>query len=209
MNFILEAIEKALGLSPPNGAIAGVVIGMLMVLLAMVLIARLLASLHYDEEEGGQQLMPTLAEEVLDADLRAIYRRSLRLDARLFNALHAWPEGNPDPGGAPTPAGSPRVGETGSALGRALRKLLLSMQAMRFARRGEDEPHAQKNKPPFSEACYELMNQVLDEALALDPSASDIDPLLDKLSAEVEQARREFEERVADHDIASDPQRVP
>src|SRR5690554_3032944 len=70
-------------------------------------------------------------------------------------------------------------------------------------------PTRKKNKPPFSEACYELMNQVLDEALALDPSASDIDPLLDKLSAEVEQARREFEERVADHDIASDPQRVP
>src|SRR5690554_2680562 len=146
MKFIVEAIEEVLGLSPPNAAIAGVLVGMLMVVLGLVVITRLLTSLQNGEGDGDHHLMPTLAEEVLDADLVAIYRRSLRFDARLFNALYAWPEGSPLP---TMPAGPPRVGETGSALGRAIRKLLLSIQAQRFAQLAEHEPRAQKNKPPF------------------------------------------------------------
>lgn len=208
MNAIVDAIENTLGLSPPQGAILGVLIGMLMVVLSMGVIARLLASLRPEQAYGGQQLMPTLAEEVLDADLRAIYRRSLRLDARLFNALHALPDEDLGARQAPALAGAARVGETGSALGRALRKLVLSVQAARFARRGKEEALAQKNKPPFSEACCARMNQLLDEALALDPSASDIDPRLETLRAKVERARQDFEGRAAGDTLAGDPQRL-
>lgn len=208
MKDILETSAEMLGLSPPNAAILAVLVGMLMVVLGLVAITRLLGALRNGEGFGPHQLMPTLAEEVLNPDLGAIYHRSLRLDARLFNALHAWPEGHPDARDMPTLPGPPRAGETGSALGRALRKLLLRIQAMRFARRADGEFRASKNKPPRAEACLELMNQVLDEAFALDPSASDIDLLLDSLSAKVEQARRSLETRVADHDITRDSRRT-
>ncbi|AWV90932.1 hypothetical protein [Bradymonas sediminis] len=202
MKFFYEEFAKTAGILPEDVAVYGAIFGMLLVVIGLILLPKLLAALRMPD--GGElRLSPTLAEDVLDFDLSEIYQRSLALDAQLFNAKHDLSQGV-----ITTLSGAdarPQVGATGSTLGRALRKWAVRAQAERFARRAGRARPPQKNEPPAAEARLERMNQVLDEALSLDATSSDIYQVLDELTCEVETARRQMDARAAGDDIARGP----
>lgn len=95
------------------------------------------------------RLMPTMAEDVLDPDLLELYQRSFWLDAPV-----SW--GGRDSGALPNKR---RLLAELSALGRAIRRLCLRVQA------GRASGAAGKTRD-FS-AQIDLMSQLLDEALEL------------------------------------------
>ena len=202
MKYFYEEFAKSAGILPEDVAGAGAIFGMLLVVIGLILLPKLLAALR-TPEDGELRLSPTLAEDMLDFDLSEIYQRSLALDAQLFNAKYdASQEVIEALNETDAP---PHVGATGSALGRALRKLTVRVQAERFAKRtGRGRPE-QKNEPPVTEARLERMNQVLDEALLLDATSSEIAQVLDELTREVETARRQMDARAAGDDIARGP----
>lgn len=201
MKSPLKDIATAVGVSAAEVAVGAALVGALLIVIGISWgITIFLRSWRRSSAGGVHQLLPTLAEDVLDSDLGAIYQRTLRLDARLFNAQHPI-MGEAAPA-AHTIDARMRAGVTGSALGRALRKLLVTIQAGRFACASTKEPYgqksrAQKNEPPVEEARLRLMGDVLDEALALDATSSRIAPALERLTLKIDRSRRELQQRVA------------
>jgi hypothetical protein len=185
-----------------TAALLAAILGVLCVIVGLYML--LAISMRGRGSGGGldaHRLMPTLAEDVLDEDLGRIYRRSLWLDAQLLSARESRVgDGSP---------GDTLSATTPSALGRAIRRLLVRTQAERFARRcGEaggrsaDPMNARmthitksKGEPPESETRLLMMSETLDEALAYDETAPDIGPALDALARRVDQAHRALVEK--------------
>ncbi len=120
-------------------------------LLLTVLTTRMLARAQAGSADS--RLLPTLAEEVLDDDLRAAYQRSMWLDTLI--AQHFPELGDP----------------TGTELGRQVRKWLVRLQAQRFA-----GAPTQQGEPAGQQTRLAEIDAVLDQALDLVDSAEPGEP---------------------------------
>lgn len=151
MNDLLVHLGEAAGLSAQTTQLVAAFLAVLLIMVGAVLLIIMLFGkwARAIERETDSRLLPTLAEDVLDTDLRRIYSQSLVLDERIAKFF-------------PTIA-SP----TGTQFARRVRKFVVSLQATRFAAR-----HAHKNahknarsEPPAKEARLAEVRAVIEEAL--------------------------------------------
>ena len=142
------------------------VAGVLIVLgTSIVLLIAASSWLERVRAEHESDLLPTLARDVLDADLRKRYHRSLELDDRAASRLQA------------------ALDEGGTAVAKKIRRTLIQTQARRFeALRSGNDPPA-NTAPKLNE-----IDDLLEEAAAvLDAPDSPDRALQEKLEALADQ----------------------
>lgn len=168
---MIEALQKLVSLAGLElgglqiDELASVLGALLIVIGVLILAYFALGRLSSETEKPrGSRLLPTLAEDVLDADLRRVYRQSLWLDALAAKRLDA---------GEST---------TGSRLGRNARRALVDLQIRRYSAR-----QTQRGEPPQNEArLADIQNALLEAIDALEPASDGVEVDARKLEAILE-----------------------
>ncbi|QDG50978.1 hypothetical protein FIV42_09590 [Persicimonas caeni] len=147
MNDLLVHLGEAGGLSAPTAQLIAAILAILLIMVGAVLLIITLFGkwARAIENETDSRLLPTLAEDVLDADLQRIYRKSLMLDDQIAECF-------------PTIASA-----TGTELGRKARKFVVGLQATRFA--AAQGLQSRRGEPSDMEARLERVGAVIEEAL--------------------------------------------
>ncbi|MGM0554778.1 MAG: hypothetical protein ACQEVA_00180 [Myxococcota bacterium] len=149
-------IAGQLGLNPELVASLLLGIGALVVALGVALLGVSALSLTRDERPSDRdnwrmvsKLLPLLAQDTLDPDLRAVYQKSLYLDALIADV-------------APTLAS-----QTGTELGRKTRRELLAIEARRFR-----QPNAEVDASGL-EQLHARLDTVIERAEQARPATPD------------------------------------
>lgn len=167
---LFERLIDAIGLSGADGEIVVALLALLLIVVGIaILLLVLFGKWARTVDAGESRLLPTLAEDVLDGDLRHVYEHTLVLDrlvAEHFPVL---------------------ASDTGTPLGRRVRKFVVRVQASRFAggRNTRGEPSQKEARLEEVDQLVQAAVEQLGAEVASSSSAERASQLLDELDDQV------------------------
>lgn len=145
---LLDRLAEAAGLSSATSEIIVMLLAMLLIVIGIAIVMVVLFGKWARTIDAGEsRLLPTLVEDVLDADLREIYERTLMLDALVAEYFSGLADA------------------TGTELGRRVRKFLVRVQASRFAARRQTGRQHRRGEPSEMEARLEEVDMLVGDAV--------------------------------------------